>query len=149
VKEILLAALGVLGVAIPSVINLLTGESRRVNNMRATLDLMKALPEEDLDLNKTREFLRNSLMRESKVDKDEGSHVRFFVFGAVIILVCLVCSYFVMQPPGSGHTRSELHSAFILLALIFYVVGAAAVVHAAHLFGRNQHLFHRKGAAPH
>ena len=43
-KEILLAALGVLGVAIPSVIQLMTGESRRVSNMKATLELMEAVP---------------------------------------------------------------------------------------------------------
>jgi hypothetical protein len=148
VKEILLAALGVLGVAIPSVIQIMTGESRRVTNMRATLELMNALPQDDEQLQRMRESLRASLAHEAKVDKDEGSHVQFLIGGAVIILICLVCSYFVMQPPGTGHTRSEVHSVFILLALIFYVVGAAAIVHAAHLFGRNQHLFHRKAAPP-
>jgi hypothetical protein len=148
VKEILLAALGVLGVAIPSVIQLMTGESRRVSNMKATLELMQALPN-DVEFEPTKEFLRDSLKHESKADKDGGSHRRFLVAGAAIILVCLVFSYFVMQPPGSGQTQSELHSVFILLALIFYVVGAAAVVHAAHLFGRNQHLFHKQDPSPH
>jgi hypothetical protein len=148
VKEILLAALGVLGVAIPSVIQVMTGESRRVTNMRATLELMQALPQDDDQLQRMRESLRASLAHEARVDKDEGSHVRFLTAGAGIILVCLVCSYFVMQPPGTGSTRSELHSLFILLALIFYVIGAAAIVHAAHLFGRNQHLFHKKSAPP-
>lgn len=116
--------------------------------MRSTLDLMNALPQDDEQLQRMRESLRASLAHEAKVDKDEGSHVQFLAAGAVIILVCLICSYFVMQPPGTGHTRSELHSVFILLAVIFYVVGAAAIVHAAHLFGRNQHLFHRKSAPP-
>lgn len=147
-KEILLAALGVLGVAIPSVIQLMTGESRRVTNMRSTLELMQALPEDDDELVRMRQSLRASLAHEARVDREEGSHVRFFTAGALIIVVCLVCSYFVMQPPGSGRTRSELHSVFILLALVFYVVGAAAIVHAAHLFGRNSHLFHKSSAPP-
>ena len=146
-KEILLAALGVLGVAIPSVIQLMTGESRRVTNMRSTLELMQALPQDDEELQRMRESLRSSLAREARIDKDQESHRPFLAVGAVIILVCLVCSYFVMQPPGSGHTRTELHSVFILLALVFYVVGAATVVHAAHLFGRNQHLFRKHGTA--
>jgi hypothetical protein len=143
VKEILLAALGVLGVAIPSVIQLMTGESRRVSNMRATLDLMQALPADDEKLQAVRDQLRASLAHEARLDKDESSHRQFFFFGSAVFLVCLACSYFVMQPPGSGHTRSELHSVFILLTLVFYVVGAVAVVHAAHLFARNQHLFHK------
>jgi hypothetical protein len=148
VKEILLAALGVLGVAIPSVIQLMTGESRRVTNMRATLELMQALPQDDEQLQRMRESLRMSLAHEARVDKDEGSHVRFLTAGAIIIVICLVCSYFVMQPFGTGRARSEVHSVFILLALVFYVVGAAAIVHAAHLFGRNQHLFHKRTAPP-
>ena len=147
-KEILLAALGVLGVAIPSVIQLMTGESRRVTNMRSTLELMQALPQDDEELAKMHQSLRASLAHEARVDKDEGSHVRFFTAGAIIIVVCLVCSYFVMQPFGTGQTRSEVHSLFILLALVFYVIGAAAIVHAAHLFGRNQHLFHKRSAPP-
>lgn len=147
-KEILLAALGFLGVAVPSAIQLMTGESRRVSNMRATLKLMNDLPPDE-ELNPMRESLRASLAHEARVDKDEGTHVRFLAAGAAIILACLVCSYFVMQPPGSGDTREQLHSIFILLALVFYVVGAAVVVHGAHLLGRNLHLFHKRDAASH
>jgi hypothetical protein len=149
VKEILLAALGFLGVAVPSVIQLMTGESRRVSNMRATLELMNALPPDDDELQLMRESLRASLAHEARVDKDEGRHVRFLAAGAAIILVCLVCSYFVMQPPGSGRTREQLHSVFILLALVFYVVGAVMVVHGAHLLGRNMHLFHKRDVTAH
>ena len=147
-KEILLAALGFLGVAVPSAIQLMTGESRRVSNMRATLKLMNKLPPDE-ELKPMRDSLRASLAHEAKVDRDEGSHVRFLAAGAGIILACLVCSYFVMQPPGNGQTRDQLHSLFILLALVFYVVGAAVVVHGAHLLGRNLHLFHKRSATPH
>lgn len=145
-KEILLAALGVLGVAIPSVIQLMTGESHRVSNMKATLELIGMLPDDEDEM---KQALRTSLRREAKIDRDSSHHARFLGVGALIILTCLVCSYFVMQPPGSGQTRSELHSVFILLALVFYVVGAAVVVHGAHLLGRNMHIFRSVDSDPH
>ncbi|WP_142998240.1 hypothetical protein, partial [Streptococcus pneumoniae] len=112
-KEILLAALGFLGVAIPAVIQLMTGESHRVSNMKATIELIGMLPDEEEEM---KQALRNSLRREAKIDRDSSGHGRFLVVGGLIILACLVCSYFVMQPPGSGETRSQLHSIFVLLA---------------------------------
>jgi hypothetical protein len=146
VKEILLAALGFLGVAIPSVIQMMTGESHRVRQMKSTLELINLLPDDEGDM---KQALRNSLRREAKVDRDSSHHVEFLGAGALIIVACLVCSYFVMQPPGSGETRDELHSVFILLALVFYVVGAAVVVHGAHLLGRNLHIFRKVDPTPH
>ena len=145
-KEILLAALGFLGVAIPAVIQLMTGESHRVSNMKATIELINLLPDDEQEM---KQALRNSLRREAKVDRDSSHHVRFLGAGALIIVACLVCSYFVMQPPGSGDTRSRLHSVFILLALVLYVVGAAVVVHGAHLLGRNLHIFRKVDAGQH
>ena len=145
-KEILLAALGFLGVAVPSVIQLMTGESHRVSNMKATIELINLLPDDEEEMKRA---LRNSLRREARVDRDSSPHVRFLAVGALIILACLVCSYFVMQPPGSGQTRDQLHSVFILLALVFYVVGAVVVVHGAHLLGRNMHIFRKVDPGPH
>jgi protein-S-isoprenylcysteine O-methyltransferase Ste14 len=133
-------------VAIPSVIQMMTGESHRVSNMKATLELINLLPDDEEEL---KSALRNSLRREAKVDRSSSLHVQYLALGALVILACLVCSYFVMQPPGSGQTRSELHSLFILLALAFYVVGAVAVVHGAHLLGRNLHLFRRMDSDQH
>jgi hypothetical protein len=147
VKEILLAALGVLGVAIPSVIQLMTGESRRVSNMRATLELMEAVPADDEELQRMRDMLKRSLAREARIDKDSSNHLEFLVGGSVIIVACLVCSYFVMQTPGHGQEQDRLHSLFILLALVLYVVGAAVLVHGAHLLGRNLHLFSKSEPA--
>ena len=62
-------------------------------------------------------------------------------------MACLVCSYFVMQTPGHGQEQDRLHSLFILLALVLYVVGAAVLVHGAHLLGRNLHLFSKSEPA--
>ena len=139
-KEILLAALGFLGVAIPSVIQLMTGESHRVRQMKSTLELISLLPDDEQEM---KTALRNSLRREARVDRDSSNHVQFLGAGALIIVACLICSYFVMQPPASGETRRELHSLFILLALVFYVVGAAVLVHGAHLLGRSLHMFRK------
>jgi heme A synthase len=139
VKEIVLAVLGVLGVAIPSVIQLMTGESRRVNNMRATVGLMSELPDEEAFI-ETKNMLRNSLRREAGVDRDTSNHKRFISGGAVIIVACLVCSYFVMQTPDGEH-QDQWHSGLILLAVVLYVVGAAVLVHGVHLLARNLHLF--------
>jgi quinol-cytochrome oxidoreductase complex cytochrome b subunit len=143
VKEIVLAVLGVLGVAIPSVIQLMTGESHRVSNMRATLELIAALPDDE-EFRETKQALRNSVRREAKVDRDSSNHTAFMVAGAVIILACLGCSYLVMQTPGDN---DQLHSLFILLAVVLYVVGAAVLVHGVHLLGRNLHLFSKSDPA--
>src|SRR4051794_20643922 len=125
---------------------MMTGESHRVRQMKSTLELINLLPDDEGDM---KQALRNSLRREAKVDRDSSHHVEFLGAGALIIVAGLVCSYFVMQPPGSGQTRDELHSVFILLALVFYVVGAAVVVHGAHLLGRNLHIFRKVDPAPH
>jgi protein-S-isoprenylcysteine O-methyltransferase Ste14 len=119
------------------VIQLMTGESHRVSNMKATLELITALPDDE-DFKKTKQSLRNSIVREAKVDRDSSNHKSFIVAGAVIILACLGCSYLVMQTPGDN---DQLHSLFILLAVVLYVVGAAVLVHGVHLLGRNLHLF--------
>ena len=142
-KEIVLAVLGVLGVAIPSVIQLMTGESHRVSNMRATLELIAALPD-DKEFEETKQSLRNSIRREAKVDRDSSNHTSFIAAGAVIIVACLCCSYLVMQTPGDN---DQLHSLFILLAVVLYVVGAAVLVHGVHLLGRNLHLFSKSDPA--
>src|SRR4051812_41814013 len=97
----------------PSVIQMMTGESHRVRQMKSTLELINLLPDDEGDM---KQALRNSLRREAKVDRDSSHHVEFLGAGALIIVACLVCSYFVMEPPGSGQTRDELHSVFILLA---------------------------------
>jgi hypothetical protein len=145
VKEIVLAALGVLGVAIPSIIQLVTGESRRVNNMTATVALLKELPE-DPELDATRSWLKNALAREAHLDRDVP-HKRYLLRGIGIFGLCLCFSYLVMQPPGDGRTESELRSLFILLAVASYVVGAAVFVHGVHLLGRRLHLFSGSGPA--
>ena len=138
-KEILLAALGVLGVAIPSVIQLMTGESRRVSNMRAAVELLKDLPD-DRELDNTRDWLKHALGHEAHVDK-KTSHRKFLWWGAVSLALCLVSTYFVMQPPDNGLSEGQWRSVFILVALVAYVVGAAVFVHGVHLLGRRYHLF--------
>ena len=138
-KEILLAALGVLGVAIPSVIQLMTGESRRVSNMKATAELLKELPP-DPELNDTRDWLKRALGHEAHIDK-KSSHRPFLWWGAGSLLLCLVFTYLVMQPPGDGEAEDKARSFFILLAVVAYVVGAAVFVHGVHLLGRRYHLF--------
>jgi hypothetical protein len=145
VKEILLAALGVLGVAIPSVIQLMTGESRRVSNMAATAQLLKELPDDDPELEGTRDWLRHALGHEARLDK-KTSHRPFLWCGAGIFALCLVFTYLVMQPPGQDDEQDKWRSLFILLALITYVVGAAVFVHGVHLLGRRYHLF--SGSVP-
>jgi hypothetical protein len=145
VKEILLAALGVLGVAIPSVIQLMTGESRRVSNMAATAQLLKDLPD-DAELNDTRDWLRGALKHEAHLDTKKTSHRPFLWCGAGIIALSLVFTYLVMQPPGQDDAQDKWRSLFILLAVITYVVGAAVFVHGVHLLGRRYHLF--SGSAP-
>jgi len=144
VREILLAALGVLGVAIPSVIQLMTGESRRVSNMRATVSLLHDLPD-DPELDPTRAWLKRALAREARMDREGQSHTAFMVWGAAIIALCLVFTFLVMQPPGDGARESQLRSLFILLAVVFYAVGAAVFVHGVHLYGRRIHMFSEKG----
>jgi hypothetical protein len=144
VKEILLAALGVLGVAIPSVIQLMTGESRRVSNMKATAELLKELPP-DAELNDTRDWLKRALAHEAHLDK-KTSHRPFLWWGAGSLLLSLVFTYLVMQPPGTGEAEDKARSFFILLAVVAYVVGAAVFVHGVHLLGRRYHLF--SGSAP-
>jgi hypothetical protein len=140
VREILLAALGVLGVAIPSVIQLMTGESRRISNMRSTVQLLTDLPD-DPELDPTRVWLKKALAREAHLDRDTGSHRPFMIWGAAIIAVCLVFTFLVMQPPSDGQLESQLRSVFILLAVVSYVVGAAVFVHGVHLLGRRYHMF--------
>jgi hypothetical protein len=140
VKEILLAALGVLGVAIPSVIQLMTGESRRVSNMSATAQLLRDLPDDDPELEDTRDWLRRALSHEAHVDK-KSAHRPFLWCGAGIFVLCLVFTYLVMQPPGDDDAQDQWRSLFILLAVITYVVGAAVFVHGVHLLGRRYHLF--------
>jgi hypothetical protein len=139
VREILLAALGVMGVAIPSVIQLMTGESRRVNNMSATAQLLKDLPE-DPELDDTRAFLKRALRHEAHADK-ATSHRQFLFWGGGSLAVCLIFTYLVMQPPGHGQTESQWRSFFILVALVAYVTGAAVFVHGVHLLGRRYHMF--------
>ena len=139
VKEILLAALGVLGVAIPSVIQLMTGESRRVSNMSATAQLLRDLPDEP-ELKDARDWLKGALRHEAHIDR-KTSHRPFLRWGAASLVVCLVFTYLVMEPPGHGHTENELRSLFILVALVAYVIGAAVFVHGVHLLGRRYHLF--------
>ena len=138
-KEILLAALGVLGVAIPSVIQLMTGESRRVSNMRATAELLNNLPP-DQELDDTRTWLKGALRHEAHLDK-KTSHKPFLRWGVASLVLCVISTYFVMQPPSKGLTESEWRSVFILIALVAYVVGAAVFVHGIHLLGRRYHLF--------
>jgi hypothetical protein len=144
VKEILLAVLGVLGVAIPSVIQLMTGESRRVSNMRATAELLKEV-RDDPELKDTQAWLKDALRHEAHIDR-KPTHGGFLWWGAGSLGVCLVFTYLIMQPPGDGRTESQLRSLFILLALIAYVVGAAVFVHGVHLLGRRYHLF--SGSVP-
>jgi hypothetical protein len=144
VKEIVLAVLGVLGVAIPSVLQLVTGESRRVSNMKATLELLKDLPEES-DFDDTRTWLRNALRGEAHLDR-VVPHKRYMLRGLGVFAVCLVFSYLVMQPPGSGQTESELRSLFILLAVASYAVGLAIFLHGVHLLGRHLHMFSGAGS---
>jgi hypothetical protein len=145
VKEILLAALGVLGVAIPSVIQLMTGESRRVSNMSATAQLLKDLPD-DPELQDTRDWLKRALGHEAHVDK-KSTHRKFLWLGAGIFAICLASTYAVMHPPSWGRLADdEWQSVFILVALVAYVVGAAVFVHGVHLLGRRYHLF--SGEAP-
>src|SRR3954471_8458048 len=106
--------------------------------------LLKELPD-DPELNDTRDWLKRALGHEAHVDK-KSSHRPFLWWGAGSLLLCLVFTYLVMQPPGDGEAEDKARSLFILLAVIYYVVGAAVFVHGAHLLGRRYHLF--SGSVP-
>ena len=138
-KEILLAVLGVLGVAIPSVLQLMTGESRRLRNMTTTAELLGKLPD---DLDDVKKLLTDALHSETKSKTiGRGHPLPWMVSGGVVFLGFLVCMYYVMQPPGSGQSASEARSIFILAGVVLYFVGAVLFVHGVHLLGRTFHLF--------
>src|SRR3954466_3444756 len=105
----------------------MTGESRRVSNMKATAELLKELPL-DPELNDTRDWLKRALGHEAHVDKKSSHRPRLWR-GAGSLLLCQLCTYLVMQPPRDGGAEDKARSLFILLALISYVVGAAVFVH--------------------
>ena len=95
-------------------------------------------------------MLVTALQSETKgKESGRGHPTPWLVAGGVVFLARLGCMYLVMQPPGTGHGASQARSAFILVGVLLYFVGAALFVHGVLLLGRTFHLFahQRQGKA--